>query len=408
MARITIVVPTYWTWESGTPLQSDDIVYDHPTPLDQPGTLARLLESLSAISHPEFNVVVITAATNSQLEAQAEAKVEEIIAPFRDAFPIAQFASSDLSVLHRRIERLGFRKMASLISLRGYGNVRNIQLIVPHLLGSEVIVALDDDEVVEPDYLMTATEFIGAPAPDGSGPILGLAGYYLDEDGNEFSEVTSAPDEPNLFRRKDALMNAGLELLEEKPGRVVPSVMAFGGNMVFTRPLWARVSFDPWITRGEDMDYLINARFQGIGWWLDKEATIVHLPPGKKHGAHSAPSYSRLEQDVRRFIYETEKIEAAKREPGFYWFDPAELDPYPGAFLHGDVATHALDALSQSWPPDELCLFPSPSNLVADAVYYARESAPRYFAFAREWPRLMAALADDRILQDHFRRKLGC
>jgi len=360
------------------------------------------LESLSAIRQPEFNVVIITAVTNPQLEEGAEARVEEIITSFKGAFPIAQFANRDLLLLRRHVERLGFSALLPLISLRGYGNVRNIQLIVPHILGAEVIVALDDDEVVEPDYLARATEFIGAPAPDGSGPILGLGGFYLDESGNKFSEETSPPEASNLFQRKDSLMNAGLKLLESKPGRVVPSAMAFGGNMIFARPLWERVSFDPWITRGEDMDYLINARFQGIGWWLDKEVTITHLPPGKRYGAHSAPSYSKLEQDVRRFIYETEKIKRAEGEPGFQWFDPVEFDPYPGAFLHGDVADHALDVLAEGWPSNEPYLSAAPSDLVADAVRYAQESAPRYFAFARAWPRLMAVLAGDRVLHDHW------
>ena len=79
MPKTVIVVPTYWTWEGGAPPQPGDAVYDHPTPLDQPGTLARLLESLRAIAQPDFAVLVITAATNPRLEGRAEAKVEEII-----------------------------------------------------------------------------------------------------------------------------------------------------------------------------------------------------------------------------------------------------------------------------------------------------------------------------------------
>lgn len=84
------------------------------------------MESLSAIKHPEFDVVVITAATNPQLEAEAEARVEEIIAPFRAAFPIVQFASRALRTLHAHLERSGFGDLVPHISLRGYGNVRNI------------------------------------------------------------------------------------------------------------------------------------------------------------------------------------------------------------------------------------------------------------------------------------------
>jgi len=391
MPKIVIVVPTYWTWEGGASPQPDDAVYDHPTPLDQPGTLARLLESLSAIGRPEFAVLVITAATNPRLEAEAEAKVEEIIAPFRSRFPIAQFAAGDLEGLRERLEALGFDP--SLLSLRGYPNIRNLQLVVPHILGAEAVVALDDDEVVEPDYLRIATEFVGEERP-------GIGGFYLDRHGS----LLLPEGEPtgNPFLDKSILMNQAAQALQATPGRLVPTPVAYGGNMVFHRSLWERVSFDPYTTRGEDIDYLINARLQGLKFFLDKELTITHLPPE----AYGALPYAKLAQDVVRFIYERGKLLAVRERPEFIPLEPQALDPYPGRLLHGDATAWALEALQRMATLEAVARYGSPEDIVATAERRAHEALPRYFEFAQQWPRLLAALGQDTILQGHWRSRL--
>jgi len=139
LAEIIIAIPTYWTWEDRE-FHPGDVIYDHPTPLNQEGTLARLLESLKGIEGPKFNVLVITAVTNPQLEEAAEKKVDGILEPFRASFPIAQFAAGDLMTLRERLVQLGFRE--EMVNLRGYGDVRNIQLIAAHIIGSQVIVGL--------------------------------------------------------------------------------------------------------------------------------------------------------------------------------------------------------------------------------------------------------------------------
>ena len=396
MPKIVIVVPTYWTWEGGASPQPDDAVYDHPTPLDQPGTLARLLESLSAIGRPEFAVLVITAATNPRLEAEAEAKVEEIIAPFRSRFPIAQFAAGDLEGLRERLEALGFDP--SLLSLRGYPNIRNLQLVVPHILGAEAVVALDDDEVVEPDYLAKATEFIGRERGDRR--VLGVAGFYLDGEGNLL--LPERPLTGNIFLDKSAIMNEATRRLLERPGRLVETPVALGGNMVFHRDLLAQVPFDPGVTRGEDIDYVINARLAGFDFWLDKELTITHLPPE----AYGALPYTKLHQDVFRFIYEREKLRLAAERDDVRPLPVEALDPYPGRFLRDDVAEQALEALRSKATPQMVALYGPPEAAIDAAKRRAAQMAPRYFAFAREWPGLMAALAGEQALRDWLRRKL--
>ena len=74
-----VAIPTYWTYPGeGGP---EEIVFDHPTPLDAPGTLRRTLESLTplAAAGAEVLVSVVAAATAPALEAAVENRVREII-----------------------------------------------------------------------------------------------------------------------------------------------------------------------------------------------------------------------------------------------------------------------------------------------------------------------------------------
>lgn len=384
LAEIIIAIPTYWTWEDGKP-RPEDAIYDHPTPLSQEGTLARLLESLKGIEGPEFRVLIITAATNPQLEEAAEAKANGILKPFRSSFPIAQFAASDLAILRERLDHLGFPE--AMISLRGYGNVRNIQLIAAHIIGSQVIVGLDDDEIVtDKGYLQKATEFIGKT--DNRRFVGGVAGFYLDSKGRNKNTVKDVGAlEGNPFHHKAAIMNAAIEVMEEEPGRLAETSFVFGGNMVIHRRVFEKVSFDPYITRGEDIDYLVNARLGGYHFFFDKELAIVHLPP---------PASSHLQEDIIRFIYEKEKLVMAKRQLGLESVLPGSLDPYPGAFLQNGIEEHALEALRECGLP---------KRIVNDAISRAREAVPLYLEFRKYWPRLMKVVREDEVLKKRMTRK---
>ncbi len=389
-----IVIPTYWGRAAGQSSQPGDAVFDHPTPLDGDSTLPRLLHSLARQEGAAFGVLILTAAVSPELEPAAEERVTEIIAPFRRRFPIAQFAAPDLQLLRERVAAAGFDP--ALVALRDYASVRNCQLLAPHVLGAEVVVALDDDEVVAPRYVRTATEHIGRP--HAQQPVLGVAGFYEDAQGRIL--LPEGPSTGNLFFDKAAIMNATLRTLQAAPGRLVKTPLALGGNMVFHRQLWARVSFDPWITRGEDIDYLINARLAGFPFFLDKELTITHLPP--RH--YESPFHVKLRQDVVRFIYEREKLQSAASRGIMYPLAPADLDPYPGRFLRADVDGQALDALREAWPAEAE---ERPETILAEALDYARRSAPRYFEFARLWPRLLDALGGDEVLSRHLTGKFN-
>ena len=54
--KVTMVIPSYWGRKKEEGRKQSDSIYDHPTPLDEEGTLGRLLDSISLLKDAEGNV----------------------------------------------------------------------------------------------------------------------------------------------------------------------------------------------------------------------------------------------------------------------------------------------------------------------------------------------------------------
>jgi GT2 family glycosyltransferase len=389
--KFCLIIPSYWGRRSGEPFCEEDAVYDHPTPLDSEGTLARALESVCLLDYEDLQVVVVGAATHPDLEADAEERLRGIVAPFRRRLRLALLSHSHLRRIQAMLGERGEGEAAEMLSLRGYPNIRNFCLAAARLADADAAVFFDDDQVYEdPDYLKRVASHIGG---EHRGRFVGgLAGYYVNADGGylvpasgewAFAEWPAAEAMNEAFR----MVEAGEEL------QVTPWVL--GGNMVVHRELYARVAFDPLITRGEDIDYLINARLVGYDFFLDSRLRIRHLPPPK-----SAPLWRRFREDLDRFIYTREKLR--RQEPGTVGsriVSVEELDPYPGRFLRDDLEEMifktcilmGLDYLSREDREGfEQCM----AN-IRRARLEARPSFDpyrRYMDFRGRWERLMGLL----------------
>ena len=57
--RKTMIIPTYWCRKTGDPWQEGDAVYDHPTPVDQEGTLERTLVSMKQFHEKTYHSQMI-------------------------------------------------------------------------------------------------------------------------------------------------------------------------------------------------------------------------------------------------------------------------------------------------------------------------------------------------------------
>ena len=406
MRRITIVIPTYWCRVRGHAGRPEDAIFDHPTPIDESGTLGRCLQSLEDLHTHSFQVLLITAPVSPHIAPEVEARVEQLIEPFTASYPICQFGPSDLKRVRRVLEREGMDP--GLVSLEAYAQVRNCQILGSVLLDSELIVAVDDDETVPADYLERAVHSMGQLERRGSGGA-GLAGIYLDAAGDYRLKVNAEEAaSANKFVRKALLINRQFEACFAGGEGLVETPLVLGGNMVFPPDLFRSVAFDPGITRGEDMDYLMNSRLFGFSWFLDGKLSITHLPPKASAGDPlSTTPYAKLQRDVLRFVYQRQKIRISQQHPDLHSLRADDFGVYPGEFLEEDLEAQALEALQILRPPDaEERFFPRPERMLA----MARERAKRaedYPAFNASWKRALDLVERDERLKEEMRRKLG-
>jgi hypothetical protein len=406
MRAITIVIPTYWCRARGQAGAPEDAIFDHPTPVDESGTLQRCLESLQALRVHGFRVLLITAPVHPQIAPIVEQRVEQLIEPFRASYPIAQFAPSDLNRVRGVLESHGLDP--GLVSLEAYAQVRNCQILGSVLLDSELIVAIDDDEIVPADYLQRAVQSMDMLERLAAGDA-GLAGIYLDATGDFRLKIS--PEEAaaqNKFVRKAVLINRQFETCMAKEDGVVETPLALGGNMVFPPKLFRNVSFDPGITRGEDIDYLMNSRLFGSTWFLDGKLSITHLPPKASAGDPlTTTPYAKLQRDVLRFVYQRQKLRISQQHPDLQPLEPEDFGVYPGEFLKEDLDAQALEALQVLRPQaaDER-FFPQAEQLLQMAKQRA-ERAEEYPAFNASWKRILDILDGEEQLKEGMRRKLG-
>jgi hypothetical protein len=384
-----IAVPTYWTHPSSKP-GAETTVFDHPTPLDGEGTLSRTLESFAKLGG-EFRVLVVAAAAHPDLGGAVHGRVAELIAPYARKLDLYLASPARLDVLNAALPD-------PILRLEGYGNIRNVQLVVPYALGADAVIGIDDDEVVEDaSYLEKVARHIGEPRAASGEIVGGMAGPYFDATGDwRIAGADELAAEPNIFLKKNHFMNEAIGKAMAGAGAdgLVKSNVAFGGNMVVSRATIARTPHDPYIPRGEDYDYVVNAAVDGTSFYFQPEMAIVHLPPDSA-GSQAADKQSKLVADIRRFIYMREKMRLhAERFPGEA-FDREYLMPYPGPYLDPevDLRAEAAGALDARYPGFRAG-GGSPQDLVREAVDVARVKAEEFFDFRERWRAAMASLAE--------------
>jgi len=329
--KFTMVIPSYWARESKVGWQRGDAIYDHPTPLDNEGTLIRAIQSIKILRDTDFQLVIIAVATAEDIETQVEEKVANTIksASGTIGVEVSLFGPSHLNQVHELLISQGRKEHSELLKLREYSNVRNLCLFIPRIFGSEAAVLIDDDEVFEdPEFMSKAKEFIGENIEGRT--INAVAGYYLQPSGDYRLKKASRPWMKN-WGQYDSMNEAFDKVIGTEP-RLKETPFVFGGNMIIHRNLFSVVPFDPNVPRGEDIDFLINARMFGFTFFLDNQLSIRHLPPPKTY-----PDWMQLRQDIYRFIYEKAKIENQKEVRGMTKVYPEDFDPYPGCFLKGDL-----------------------------------------------------------------------
>lgn len=311
-----IIIPTFHQAAADRDKSLAESIYDHPTPLDAPGTLERCLESLQKVQG--LGQIIITVSHNEAVE-----KVKGIVDRFPQMHTLV-ISESEAAIVQQRLEQLGFGDTADKIGVHGYSAVRNLGLVISNILGFDSVVFLDDDEVVEdPEFLIKAMYGLGKLTRREI-PILAKSGYYLNAKGSFLS--MSQNKWYNHYWQQGSAFNNWITKAMSGP-RLSRSNHVCGGCLSLHKQAYMRVPFDPWIPRGEDLDYLINLRMYGSDVWFDNQWYLVHLPPQERHEGH------RFRKDIFRWIYEYYKIEFSQSQIDLLQIKPSSLEPYPGPFL---------------------------------------------------------------------------
>ena len=379
-----IIIPTFHQAAADRDKSLAESIYDHPTPLDAPGTLERCLESLQKVQG--LGQIIITVSHNEAVE-----KVKGIVDHFPQMHTLV-ISESEAAIVQQRLEQLGFGDTADKIGVHGYSAVRNLGLVISNILGFDSVVFLDDDEVVEdPEFLIKAMYGLGKLTRREI-PILAKSGYYLNAKGSFLS--MSQNKWYNHYWQQGSAFNNWITKAMSGP-RLSRSNHVCGGCLSLHKQAYMRVPFDPWIPRGEDLDYLINLRMYGSAVWFDNQWYLVHLPPQERHEGH------RFRKDIFRWIYEYYKIEFSQSQIDLLQIKPSSLEPYPGPFLERGLEkrikkTALLRSLAR---PDRAAYRKAAHVATNEAIEYAQKYCDRYFEFQRIWMQIMAQTENDKVLQ---------
>lgn len=383
-----VVIPTYVSArrrkEGGNVLTT----YDHTTSLAQVGELPRCLESLRKVA--DIGPIVVLVVSEPSIELQAAEKIQKVASQYPD-LSIVVIAAPELALIRQRMDQLGLGKPNKEIGLSGYGATRNLGLVVANILGFDAVVFIDDDEVVDdPEFLHTAMYGLGKLTRKGV-PVLAKSGFFFNAKGSYLSP--SQDKWYNHFWQQSKAFNKWISRAMKGP-RLSRSNYVCGGCFVLHREVFKRLSFDPWIARGEDLDYLINLRMYGSDMWFDNEWSLIHMPP------KSPSEGTRFRQDIYRWLYEFRKLEYSRTQIDLMQVRPISLEPYPGPFLDagvmGRIRTTAF--LRSFARPDKKAYRKAAKAATGEAATYAQRNCAKYFEFQFVWPEVMERLESDTVL----------
>lgn len=383
-----IVIPTFVSPRRRKDSGSVIATYDHTTPLSNPGELPRLLTSLQKVRG--IGQIIVLVAAEPAISDQAAEKVQDIVSRF-PSLNIAIIGADECNLVQQRMEQLGLGKLSKEIGLVGYGAIRNLGLVLANVMGFDSIVFLDDDEVIDDaDFLQKGVYGLGKLTRKGV-PILAKTGFYLNSEGSYLSK--SQDKWYNRFWQQGKAFNKWITKAMRGP-RLSRSNHVCGGCLAIHKEAFKRLSFDPWVARGEDLDYMLNLRMYGSDIWFDNQWSLRHLPPA------STSEGTRFRQDIYRWLYEYRKMEYSRTQIDLMQVKPQSLEPYPGPFLEPGITkririTAILRSLARK---DKKAYRQAAKAARTEAVMYAQRNCSKYFEFQFVWPELMARMDSDQIL----------
>ena len=378
-----IVIPSYWN-ESEDSGVGKVGTYDHATPITKPvPELETCLQSLEMVRGVLRVVVLLVAPL--QCQDSARARVNGICAAHSRLNPLI-IGAPEAKYIENAIHVVAPKMEGETVSLRGYGAIRNMGLVVAAILGHDVVVFMDDDEVaLDENFLIDGVYGLGLLTRQDL-PVSAKTGYFFDRNDSCYADESTIRWYDKFWTKKTEF-NDWMERVQSST-RISRSNYVCGGCFAIYADAFFKVAFDPYITRGEDLDYLFNLRMNGLDVWFDNQWAVRHLPPKTPSKA------SRFMQDVYRWTYEVQKIDVVNHRIGLRPITPDSLEPYPAPWITPEVhkrifLTSLLRTIGCSEHKAYWNVF---THGRTDAKAWAERTKESYLAFQTYWPGMMAAL----------------
>jgi hypothetical protein len=395
--QLSLVFPMFWGRKKKKIYKKNDQFYDHPTALDDAGTIPPLFKSMSILRDRDFDVIAVAGANAPSQTEAVERTAEKLLRKNaqKAGIKLHYFSYSHLDRLHQYLRQLGKADLLETISLVGYSPLRNACLVAAHILGKDIAVSIDDDCLfIEPNYINRIKEKIYS---DFEGrPILAYCGPYLTSNDSIYLQRSPNPHVA-YWNVIDALNEMFGKYIVDAPG-MKETPFAIMGNIAVHWDFYTRVPLDPPLRRGEDMDWVMNSHILGERFIMDTELLIKHDPPPRPY-----PTWRPMREDIYRFRYQQAKIANSKTGNGYHQLDRDRYLPYPGVFFQDDFldkvykacTTLSIDYLTQGKLDD--------AKESLDNIYHAHYLAEpatdpfqEYIKFQKKWVEMMSIIDERR------------
>ncbi len=380
-----IVIPTYWSDEHREPHAPG--LYDHSTDLNDPSPdLDRCLASFEQVHDVAPIVLLVVCPLSATNDVMLRVRR---IAANHSALDITIVTNVEAARIMDRVNEIAPKGSGEAVSLRGYGAIRNMGLAIASILRCSSVIFLDDDEVViAPDFMERARYAVGRETRQGL-PILAKSGYFHDESGSSFADASKAAITTRWWTKRFGFNEWMQKALSGT--RISRSSYLCGGCFIVHARAFRRVSFDSYITRGEDFDYLCNLRLHGLDVWFDNQWAVQYLP---RPCEQRAP---RFMQDVYRWYYERAKLADANRHNELNSVTAASLMPYPGPWVSSELDERVRKTafVRALFTREHMAYWDIWRRGRGLAERYARENVGKYLRFQSFWPSIMDGLWGD-------------
>ena len=393
--KLSLVFPMFWGREKKKVYEEDDFFYDHPTAVDDDGTLPPLFKSMEILKDKDFDIIVVAGANADSYQQKVETAVKNLINRQKRDFSVCVFSYSELKKLHEFLKRHNKGHLIDTIQLKGYSPLRNACFVVANILNSDIAVSIDDDiAFTDENHITTIKNTMKTVMLNEE--VLALCGPYLCERDTILLPIKETAT--SVFYNNLEVMNAAFRkyIIEGDRYKKVPfSIM---GNIAVDRDFYTKIPLDPVLSRGEDSDWVMNANIFGYNFIMDNQLIVKHLPAARPY-----PAWRPLREDIRRYLYIHKKIEKSFESSKTRRINPDDYKPFPGEFFDPNIFMDKVGKACMAMAIEYLSVGEKENAKQAlHNIYLAKfgetieDPFIAYLDFQAKWEEMMIFLSDNR------------